>query len=415
MHAIAISPAKNVPEQILIYDTTMKTILRDFLSSLLSENWVDASLLPITLIIITLTAILAYLFCHSVISVIVKTATRRTKSDWDDDILNERFLKAFSQLAPAIVVAYLLPDAFDNESKMYVWLTKLTEFYIVWAFVHLANQLLQNLYDAFDKRQKYKIHTLRGVFQILKLLYVCIGVIIGLSILFDKSPLAILTAAGASAAVLMLVFKDTILGLVAGVQLTANDMLKKGDWIIVPKSGANGEVTDVSLTTVKVRNWDNSVTTVPPYSLVSESFQNYKPMQDSGGRRVMRAIYIDINTISFCTPQQIIRLKENGWIEDNDNAEASHTVNIELLRRYLERYLSVSPHVRTDMIYMVRQQPPTPQGLPLELYFFVNNTEWKHYEHIQSSIFNHVYAVVKEFGLLMYQAPSGTDLKSISQ
>ena len=145
------------------------------------------------------------------------------------------------------------------------------------------------------------------------------------------------------------------------------------------------------------------------------AFQNYKPMQDSGGRRVMRAIYIDINTISFCTPQQIIRLKENGWIEDNDNAEASHTVNIELLRRYLERYLSVSPHVRTDMIYMVRQQPPTPQGLPLELYFFVNNTEWKHYEHIQSSIFNHVYAVVKEFGLLMYQAPSGTDLKSISQ
>lgn len=145
----------------------MKTILRDFLSSLLSENWVDASLLPITLIIITLTAILAYLFCHSVISVIVKTATRRTKSDWDDDILNERFLKAFSQLAPAIVVAYLLPDAFDNESKMYVWFTKLTEFYIVWAFVHLANQLLQNLYDAFDKRQKYKIHTLRGVFQIL--------------------------------------------------------------------------------------------------------------------------------------------------------------------------------------------------------------------------------------------------------
>ena len=211
----------------------MYEIIHDFLSSFLSENMVQKAFAPVTLVTIAVLAYLAYLFCHSIVAMVVRIITNRTVSTWDDDLLNDRFLKAFSQLAPALLVAYLLPEAFREEGKVYVWLTKLTDFYIVWAFVNLANRFLQNLYDAFDKRKKYKIHTLRGVFQIFKLLFVCVGVIIGISILFNKSPLAILTAFGASAAVLMLVFKDTILGLVAGVQLTANDMLKKGDWIVV--------------------------------------------------------------------------------------------------------------------------------------------------------------------------------------
>lgn len=389
----------------------MYEIIHDFLSSFLSENMVQKAFAPVTLVTIAVLAYLAYIFCHSVVAMIVRIITNRTVSTWDNDLFNDRFLKAFSQLAPALLVAYLLPEAFREEGKVYVWLTKLTDFYIVWAFVNLANRFLQNLYDAFDKRKKYKIHTLRGVFQIFKLLFVCVGVIIGISILFNKSPLAILTAFGASAAVLMLVFKDTILGLVAGVQLTANDMLKKGDWIVVSKSGANGEVIDVSLTTVKVRNWDNSVTTVPPYTLISESFQNFKPMQQSGGRRVMRSVYIDLNSIKFCSQSQLSELKEKGFIVDEDIEDALHTVNIELLRNYLERYLETNPNVETTMTHMVRQLQPTPQGLPLELYFFTNNTEWVTYEHIQSAIFNHVYAVISEFGLRMYQAPSGNDFK----
>lgn len=389
----------------------MYEIIHDFLSSFLSENMVQKAFAPVTLVTIAVLAYLAYIFCHSVVAMIVRIITNRTVSTWDNDLFNDRFLKAFSQLAPALLVAYLLPEAFRGEGKVYVWLTKLTDFYIVWAFVNLANRFLQNLYDAFDKRKKYKIHTLRGVFQIFKLLFVCVGVIIGISILFNKSPLAILTAFGASAAVLMLVFKDTILGLVAGVQLTANDMLKKGDWIVVSKSGANGEVIDVSLTTVKVRNWDNSVTTVPPYTLISESFQNFKPMQQSGGRRVMRSVYIDLNSIKFCSQSQLSELKEKGFIVDEDIEDARHTVNIELLRNYLERYLETNPNVETTMTHMVRQLQPTPQGLPLELYFFTNNTEWVTYEHIQSAIFNHVYAVISEFGLRMYQAPSGNDFK----
>ncbi|MDE5712072.1 MAG: mechanosensitive ion channel family protein, partial [Muribaculaceae bacterium] len=391
----------------------MYEIIHDFLSSFLSENVAQMAFAPVTLVTIAILAYLAYLFCHSVVAMIVRIITKRTVSTWDDDLLNDRLMKAFSQLAPAILVAYLLPEAFNEEGKVYTWLTKLTEFYIVWAFVHLANRFLQNLYDAFDKRKKYKIHTLRGVFQILKLMFICVGIIVGISILFDKSPLAILTAFGASAAVLMLVFKDTILGLVAGVQLTANDMLKKGDWIVVEKSGANGEVIDVSLTTVKIRNWDNSVTTVPPYTLISESFQNFKPMQQSGGRRVMRAVCIDINSVKFCTSSQLGTLKEKGWIADEDIEDASRTVNIGLLRRYLERYLATHPDVETKMTHMVRQLHPTPQGIPLELYFFTIVTEWVEYEHIQSEIFNHVYAVVQEFGLAIYQAPSGSDISSL--
>ncbi len=391
----------------------MENIIRDLLLSFLSEYMTGNLIVPISIIVIALLAYIAYLFCHIVVAAIVNAITRSTETEWDDDLFNERFLKAFSQLAPALLVAYLLPGAFRNEETTYVWLTKLTEFYILWAFVNLANKFLQNLYDAFDKRQKYKIHTLKGVFQIMKLFFIALGVIAGISILFDKSPFAILTAVGASAAVLMLVFKDTILGLVAGVQLTANDMLKKGDWIVVPKSGANGVVSDVSLTTVKVTNWDNSITTIPPYTLVSESFQNFRPMQQSGGRRVMRSIYIDINTVSFCSQDRLDHLVESGYIKPDSILEDSRRVNLELFRIYLERYLSSRNFVRNDMLLMIRQLQPTPNGLPLELYFFVNDTGWKQYEHLQSEVFNHVYATIHEFGLAIYQAPAGDDLRSM--
>ncbi len=391
----------------------MENIIRDLLLSFLSENMTGNLIVPISIIVIALLAYIAYLFCHIVVAAIVNAITRSTETEWDDDLFNERFLKAFSQLAPALLVAYLLPGAFRNEETTYVWLTKLTEFYILWAFVNLANKFLQNLYDAFDKRQKYKIHTLKGVFQIMKLFFIALGVIAGISILFDKSPFAILTAVGASAAVLMLVFKDTILGLVAGVQLTANDMLKKGDWIVVPKSGANGVVSDVSLTTVKVTNWDNSITIIPPYTLVSESFQNFRPMQQSGGRRVMRSIYIDINTVSFCSQDRLDHLVESGYIKPDSILEDSRRVNLELFRIYLERYLSSRNFVRNDMLLMIRQLQPTPNGLPLELYFFVNDTGWKQYEHLQSEVFNHVYATIHEFGLAIYQAPAGDDLRSM--
>ena len=245
-----------------------------------------------------------------------------------------------------------------------------------------------------------------------KRIFIGVGVIIGLSLLVGKSPVAILTALGASAAILMLVFKDTIMGLVASVQLTANKMLHKGDWIIVPKHNANGEVIDISLTTVKIRNWDNSITTVPPYSLISDSFQNYQAMRRAGARRVCRPVYVDINTIRFLSEAELTELKEAGFITE---ITEDHISNITLFREYLEKWLAAHSEVRDDLLYMVRQLEPTQAGLPVELYFFLRVVEWKEFEHLQSSIFDHVYAVAPRFGLTLFQSPTGRDLLALSR
>ncbi len=333
----------------------------------------------------------------------------RSRTTWDDDLLNTKFLRALSQLVPAIVVAWLMPKFFNATDNMVSWVSILTKCYILWTVVFIFYVFIGNLFSALAKRRRLKVYAIKGIFQMVRLIVVGIGVILTVSILAGKSPAAILTALGASAAILMLVFKDTILGLVASVQLTANNMLHRGDWIVVDKHGANGEVIDVSLTTVKVRNWDNSVTTVPPYSLISESFRNYQPMRQSGGRRVERSIYIDVNTVRFCNNAELSALRERGWIADNMTDDAD-MVNLRLLRHYLEEYLSNHQQVNASMLLMVRQMEPTPSGLPLQLYFFIKSTEWKTFERIQSDIFDHVYAVINEFGLKIFQTPAGTDI-----
>ncbi len=250
----------------------------------------------------------------------------------------------------------------------------------------------------------------------LKLIAICVGVIIGISALLDKNPAVILTGLGASAAVLMLVFKDTILGLVAGVQLSVNKMLKTGDWITIPTRNINGIVKHVALTTVKVQNYDNTIVTVPPYALISESFQNWNSMQESGARRVMRSINIDMNTIRFCTPDEMRRYEDNGWLDGMERSGDTE-VNLRVFRHYLENYLVNHPRIVVNddkkMFLMIRQLQPTPQGLPIELYFFSSFTAWKPYEYMQADIFDHTIAIIKEFGLKIYQAPSGTDLALI--
>lgn len=389
----------------------MRDWIYTLLESLLPQQ-ADNLLTPVLLLAIALSAVIIYWFCLRVMSVIVRIVTQRTSTEWDDDLLNDKVLRAFSQLAPALFVSYMLPDAFDKDTSCQIWLSRATDFYILWAFIHLINTSLQSLFDALDKRGRYKIHTMRGVLQMLKLFFILIGVIIGISILFGKAPMAILTALGASAAVLMLVFQDAILGLVAGIQLTVNNMLKKGDWIVVPKANANGEVEEISLTTVKVRNWDNSVTTIPPYTLIKDSFDNYQPMREAGARRVSRSIYININSVRFLRESEINTLIDQKFVDPQDiPGNPSNVVNLTMLSMYLERYLKNLPQVREDQLLMVRQLQPTPQGIPLELYFFTNQTEWKAFEHVQARIFDYVYASIHAFGLEIYQAPASTDFK----
>lgn len=381
---------------------------------LLRDNVADSDsvVMLILLIGIALVSVGAYYAAKGALW-IIERGVKRSPTEWDDDIVNPRFTRAVSQLAPALMVSWLLPKFFGSNPDQVHWLDVLTSFYILWAIVRIMMIFIDNLYAGLARRDNTRPYAIKGVFQMFKLIFVGIGVIIGISELIGKTPLAILGALGAAATVLMLVFKDTILGLVASVQLTANKMVQPGDWIKCPGHNANGVVEDVSLTTVKVRNFDNTVTTVPPYSLVSESFQNYQAMVNSAGRRVSRAFYIDANTVHFCTREEIVSLQSDGFVKEDDLKEDSRPVNLKLFRLYMERFLREDPRVNTDLTLMVRQLDPTPSGLPVELYFFTRTTEWVKFEHIQSDIFNHLYATIGRFGLKVFQAPAGTDLLAI--
>ncbi len=348
------------------------------------------------------------LLCRRVFIPLVGKLTRETATKWDDILLNETLLTDCSRLFAPVIIAVFLPMAFAPETQMLDFLLKVNLIYMLVIVAKLLCTLLSSLYVLSNNNDKLKNHPLKGVYQMLKIVVICVTIIIIVSILIDRNPGYILTALGASAAVLMLVFKDMIMGLVAGVQLSANDMLRPGDWISMPKYGADGSVKEVTLTTVKVQNWDMTITTIPPYALVSDSFQNWRGMEESGGRRVKRSIYIDMRTISFVTKDKQREFKEKGWL-DNIEREDHIVVNLHVFRNYLENYLRNHPRVNKRLTVMVRQLQPTVQGLPLELYFFFDGTSWVPYEHLQAEIFEHVFAMLPVFGLRVFQAPMGID------
>lgn len=368
----------------------------------------------VTIAGIALAAWLSYLICIFIIIPIINYLTVKTETKWDDDLLNEKVLRAVSQLVPAIIVANLLPNTLHFKESAFIWSERLTRLYILWAAIHLVIVFLHGLQNAFDKRRLLRRHNLEIVRQTIVLFVVIIGVIVGIAILIDKSPVVILTGLGASAAVLMLVFRDTILNFVAGIQLTVNNMLGRGDWIISQKAGANGEVEEVKLTTIKIRNWDNSIITIPPYTLFTDSFQNFQAMRRSGARRVARSVLIDQTSIRNLTENEIEELRTEGLIRESKQ-EMHGTVNLGLLRSYMESFLETYPTVihdnqkRPDIFLMVRMLDPTPQGVPIQLYFFTSVTAWKAFEHIQADVFDHFYTVIPKFHLSVYQAPSSTD------
>ncbi len=350
----------------------------------------------------------ANLLFKRVLIPLVGKFTRKTSSQWDDILLNETLLVDCTRLFAPIIIAVMLPMAFEEKTQVLEFLLKVNLIYLLVIVTKLVCTLLDTLYQLSHHNDKLKNHPLKGVYQMLKILVICVTIIIVISILIDKNPGYILTALGASAAVLMLVFKDMIMGLVAGVQLSANDMLRPGDWISMPKYGADGSVKEVTLTTVKVQNWDMTITTIPPYALVSDSFQNWRGMQESGGRRVKRSIYIDMRSITFVSPEKLKEFKEKGLL-DNIDRDDNILVNLHVFRNYLESYLRHHPRVNKRLTIMVRQLQPTVQGLPLELYFFYDGTTWIPYEHLQSEIFEHVFAMLPTFDLRVFQAPMGID------
>lgn len=367
--------------------------------------------------LIVIAAILLVIFiadriCKKLIIPAVRKITARTESVWDDYLLSEDVLKNVCRMVPPIVIYVLIPLAFHNDPELLEFIHKMCWIYITVVCILLICTVISSLYAITSEHEKLKNHSLKGFYQMIKLVVVCIGAIIIVSTLIDKNPIAILTGLGAGTAILMLVFQDTIKGLVAGIQLIANDMLRPGDWITVHKYGADGDVMEVTLTTVKVQNWDKTITTVPTYALINDSFQNWRGMFDIGGRRVKRSINIDMETVRFCTAEEFEAFKKEPWMEGFEATEGDQ-VNLHIFRHYMEHYLSHHPKVNRNMIMTVRQLQPTSQGMPIELYFFSANTAWLKYEELQGEVFDHVLAKLHTFGLRVFQEPTGRDLRSL--
>ena len=356
--------------------------------------------LSLLLLILVFTLLFTRLFRLLLIPFIHRL-TAKTKAKWDEALFNRRLLIAFSRLLPPIIWYLFLPMAFATTPTLLLILQKACLIYLVVTTLRLISTFLSTLYELSSNHEKLRHRPLKGIYQMVQLIAILVGVIIMISILIDKDATTILAGLGASAAVMMLIFKDSILGLVAGIQLSANDMLRPGDWITMSKYGADGYVIEVSLTTVKVQNFDKTITTLPPYALVSDSYQNWRGMWENGGRRIKRSLFIDMNTIRFCPSAA-----EPASVADQ---AAETPVNLRLYRQYVLDYLERHPHVKQDMMKMVRQLPSTPQGLPLEVYCFADTTEWVEYERIQDEIFDHLIAVLPRFGLRIYQQPAGAD------
>ena len=360
--------------------------------------------------------LLAYIIGKIAKGVVIPAArkiTSKTQSNWDDYLFSDDVLMNVARLVPPVIAMIFMPMLFSHDVAAGDFYIKACWIYIVVVSVKLICSLVSSVYSITTEHESLKNHSLKGFYQMIKLVFICIGAIIVISILIDKNPVAILTGLGAGTAILMLIFQDTIKGLVAGIQLLANDMLRPGDWITMPKYGADGDVLEVTLTTVKVQNWDKTITTVPPYALVNDSFQNWRGMFDVGGRRIKRSINIDMNTVRFCTAEELAKFKEQPWMQGFQES-GKEEVNLYIFRYYVEQYLRNHPDVSRNMTLMVRQLQPTAQGIPIELYFFSADTRWVQYEHLQAEVFDHVLAVLNTFDLKVFQSPTGSDLLGLS-
>lgn len=334
----------------------------------------------------------------------VKKLSEKSRFFWDSLLIKRKVVHNLVHAIPGIIVYALLPMAFIRGKELLLISQKICAVYIVIVLLLAINGFILVIMDIYNHREVNKNHSIKGFVQVIQVLAFFIGGIVIIAILVGKSPATLFAGLGASAAILMLVFKDTILGFVAGIQLSANDMLRPGDWITVPGSNANGVVQEITLNTVKIQNFDNTISTIPPYTLVNNSFQNWRGMVESGGRRVMKSIFLDLNTIKFCTPDMLDNMrKEIPLLADYKPDEGMTPTNSQMFRVYVERYLTSLPVVNTDLDLIISQLQSTEYGVPIQIYFFSRNKVWKEYERIQSDIFDHFFAMIPQFELKVYQ------------
>jgi miniconductance mechanosensitive channel len=377
---------------------------------------------------IIILAIAAYWITKKVLLKLIEQFIKRTKTKLDDFLFNKQLLRRLSLIIPLVILrnfAYLVPE-FEN------LIARLLSALIAFVVLISIGSFLTSTSEALEQTDKFKEKPIKGYVQIVKIILYILGGILLIGIFTGQSVWNLLGGIGALTAVILLVFRDTILSFVASIQISSYDLVKKGDWIEVPKYGADGDVIDIALHTVKVQNWDKTITTIPTYKLIEESFKNWRGMQKFGGRRIMRSVYIDQSSIKFLDEKMINKFEKFRLISDyikqkkkeiaEYNAKFSESKNEEMInfrqltnigtfRAYLKAYLASRDDLHSDIILMVRQLEPTPQGLPVQVYIFAKSTQWVEYEHIQSEVFDHILSVVPEFDLKIFQNPSGSDVR----
>ncbi len=377
-------------------------------------------------LVILLLAKLAHVIVKRYLINYVEQFMEKTKSRYDDYFVKRKLFRRAAFIVPALIIYVSLDMIFGDFDSLNHFLHNVVSVYFIVVILLVADAFLKAIADIYETMPYSKERPIKGYLQGIQLLFVLVGILVVISIAFEIELFTVFTGLGAVAAVLILVFKDTILGFVASIQLSANNMVKPGDWIEMPSHKADGTVLEMTLNTVKVQNWDKTISTIPTYALVSESFKNWKGMEDSGGRRIKRSINIDMKTVRFCSPEMIERFKKikflKGYIEDkisildeyNKKYDIDESVsvngrrmtNLGVFRKYLEIYLKNHPKIHKDMTFLVRHLQPNEKGIPIEIYVFSTDQEWGKYEEIQADIFDHILAVVPEFGLKVFQFPT---------
>jgi miniconductance mechanosensitive channel len=402
------------------------------ISQILNEHhWLNGLL---TLAGLLLAALFANFVVKAILLKLVHRALGMTVYGRDEELRRHAIIERLANIMPALVISVGIGLVPDLPAVLVTVVKNVANAFIILTLAMSASAALNIVDTLYHRRASARLKPIKGYVQVVKIAVYVLAALLIIATLVDRSPIILLSGLGAMAAVLILVFQDTLLSLVAGIQISSTDMVRVGDWIEMPGQNADGDVIEIALHTVKVQNWDKTITTVPIRKLVTEPFKNWRGMQESGGRRIKRSLYLDQTSIRFLTEEDFDRLKQFGHLEGylakkraeldewngklGERAKVSanrrRSTNIGTFRAYVESYLRHHPDLRQDMTILVRQMPPGPDGLPIEIYTFTNTIVWARYEGIQSDIFDHLYAILAEFDLRVFQNPSGQDLKSLA-
>lgn len=389
--------------------------------------------ISIIVIVLIIACIIGYRITNTFVITVVTRIVKKTKNTYDDLLLERGVFNNLAQITPAIVINYAIPSIIESAPKLAEFLSDLSQTWIIIVLLLTIYTFLNTINDIYEKSKISRNRSIKGYFQLLKIILFIASTFAVIAIFYENFDISkVFAGLGAMAAVLLLIFRDTILGLVASIQIGANDMVRLGDWIVMPKYQADGDVIEINLNTIKIQNWDKTISTIPVYALVTDSFQNWRGMSESGGRRIKRSINIDMRSVKFVDDTMLEKLKKfhllNDYITNKEKElaqrntqkkgdfiyNADRQTNLGIFRKYLEAYLHQLPVIHDNMTFLVRHLQPTEKGIPMEIYVFTKEQEWAMYEEVQANIFDHVLAIIQEFDLRVFQNPSGEDIRLMS-